>query len=82
MDYRNVFSRYIKPALVRCGLGHINYQAMRRTSASQRLAAEVNAKTRSDIMGHSVDVNSNVYPQTPFDVKQKAMRKLEKRLVQ
>jgi integrase len=82
MDYRNVFTRYIKPALVRCGLGHINYQAMRRTCASQQHAAEVDAKTRSDIMGNTVDVNENVYTQTPFDIKQKAMRKLEKRLLQ
>ncbi len=81
MDYRNVFARYIKPALVRCGLGHINYQAMRRTCASQQHAAKVDAKTRSDIMGNSVDVNENVYTQTPFDVKQKAMKKLEKRLL-
>jgi hypothetical protein len=55
---------------------------MRRTSASQQKAAKVDAKTRADIMGHSVDVNENEYTQTPFDVKQKAMKKLEKRLVQ
>ena len=41
----------------------------------------MNAKTRSDLMGNSVDVNENVYTQTPFDVKQKATRKLEKRLL-
>jgi len=82
MDYRNVFARHIKPALVKCGLEHINYQAMRRTCATEQHAANVDAKTRSDIMGHSVDVNENEYAQTPFDVKQKAMKKLEKRLVQ
>ncbi len=81
MDYRNVFTRNIKPALMKCGLENINYQAMRRTFASQQHASGVNAKTRSDLMGNTVDVNENVYTQTPFDVKQEAMRKLEKRLV-
>jgi integrase len=63
------------------GLGHINYQAMRRTFASQGKASGVDAKTRSDIMGHSVDVNENQYAQTPFDVKEEAMRLVEKRLL-
>jgi hypothetical protein len=54
---------------------------MRRTFASQGKASGVDAKTRSDIMGHSVDVNENQYAQTPFDVKEEAMRKVEKRLL-
>jgi len=41
----------------------------------------VDAKTRSDIMGHSVDVHENEYAQTPFDVKEEAMRTVEKRLL-
>ena len=44
MDYRNVFRRYIKPALEKIGLTEINYQAMRRTSATQQKAANVDAK--------------------------------------
>jgi len=82
MDYRNVFRRYIQPMLKKCGLSEINYRAMRRTSATQQKAANVDAKTRADIMGHSVDVNENEYTQTPFDIKQRAMKRLEKRLVQ
>jgi integrase len=81
MDYRNLFRRYLKPALVRCGLGHVNYQAMRRTFSSQHEAAGSSVQTRADLMGHGVNVNANDYTQTPFDIKQKAMRKLEKRLV-
>jgi integrase len=82
LDYRNVFRRKIQPALVKCGLGGINFQAMRRTFASQGKASGVDAKTRSDIMGNTVDVNENEYTQTPFDVKKKAMRKVEKRILQ
>ena len=79
--YSNIFRRKIGPALKSIGLGHINYQAMRRTFASQGKASGVDAKTRSDIMGHSVDVNENQYAQTPFDVKEEAMRLVEKRLL-
>jgi integrase len=82
LDYRNVFYRKIRPALVRIGLGKINYQAMRRTFASAGKGSGMDPKTRSDIMGHTVDVNENVYPQTPFDAKKRAMQKMEKRLLQ
>ena len=79
--FSNVFRRIIKPALKSIGLGHINFQAMRRTFATQSKAGGVDAKTRADIMGHSVDVNENQYTQTPFDVKEQAMGKVEKRLL-
>jgi len=81
LRYSNVFRRKIRPALAKIGLGHINFQAMRRTFASQSHAGGVNAKIRSDIMGNTVDVNENEYTQTPFDVKQKAMQQVEKRLL-
>lgn len=55
---------------------------MRRTFSSQAEASGMNAETRSDLMGHSVDVNVNVYTQQDFEIKEKAMRKLEKRLLQ
>jgi hypothetical protein len=70
--YSNVFRRTMRPGLKRIGLGHINLQAMRRTFASQGKASGVDAKTRSDIMGHSVDVHENEYDQTPFDVREEA----------
>jgi integrase len=79
--FSNVFRRKIRPALMKIGLGHINFQAMRRTFATEGHAAEVNAKVRSDIMGNTVDVNENEYAQTPFDVKREAMWKVEKRLL-
>jgi integrase len=82
VSYSNVYRRYIKPALLKCGLVGINYQAMRRTFASQANASGMAAKTRADIMGHSVDVNVNVYTQADDKIKEKAMQKLEKRLLQ
>jgi integrase len=64
--------------LTKCCLEGINFQAMRRTTSSRLKGSGVDAKTRSDIMGHTVDVNENEYTQTPFEEKKKAMKKLEK----
>jgi hypothetical protein len=54
---------------------------MRRTCSTQQAAAKVDAKTRSDILGHSVVVDENEYVQTPCEVKKDAMKKLEEQLV-
>jgi integrase len=78
--FANVFRRKIKPVLAKLGIAHINWQAMRRTFAS--LSSDyVDAKTRSDIMGNTVDVNENVYNQTPFESKKRAMQRVEKHLL-
>jgi integrase len=82
LSYSNVYRRSIRPVLDACGLKGINYQAMRRTFSSEADADGMDAKARSDIMGHSVDVNVNVYTQKDFESKEKAMQKLEKRLLQ
>jgi hypothetical protein len=53
---------------------------MRRTCSTQQAAA-IDAKTRSNILGHSVGVQENEYVQTPFEVKKDVTEKLEERLV-
>jgi len=55
---------------------------MRRTFSSEADASGMETKSRAELMGHSVDVNVNVYTQKDFASKEKAMRKLEKRLLQ
>ena len=77
LDYRNLFYRNIRPALIRNGLGHINYQAMRRTFSSLCEDCGISLQTRSEIMGHDTDVDANEYTQTPFDAKLRAMQQLE-----
>jgi integrase len=79
--YSNIFRRIIGPALKRIGLEHINYQAMRRTFATQGEASGVDAKVRAVLMGHDPAVNDRQYAQTPFDLKEEAMRKVENRLL-
>ena len=57
IDYANVFRRRIRPALERAGLDWVNFQAMRRTSATELGQVESDARVRAEIMGHSVDVH-------------------------
>jgi integrase len=80
IDPANVYRRRIRPALTNLGLGWVNYQVMRRTASTNMKLAGVDPKTRADLLGHNVDVNENVYTQTPLKERQKAMEKLDKHL--
>ncbi len=80
IDYANVFRRRIRPALAKAGLRWVNFQVMRRTSATELGQVEGDARVRAEIMGHSVDVHENQYRQAPKEAKQRAMKKLGERL--
>lgn len=80
IDYSNVFRRRIRPALSKAGLAWVNFQSMRRTSATELGQAEPDARVRADLMGHSVDVHENQYRQAPIEAKRRAKRNLEDRL--
>jgi integrase len=80
IDYSNVFRRRIRPALSKVGLAWVNFQSMRRTSATELGQAEPDARVRADMMGHSVDVHENEYRQAPIEAKRRAKRSLEGRL--
>jgi integrase len=80
IDYPNVFRRRIRPALERAGLRWVNFQAMRRTSASELGEVERDPKVRAELLGHSVDVHENEYRQTSIDTKRRAKKALEDRL--
>jgi integrase len=80
IDYGNVFRRRIRPALAKAGLEWVNFQAMRRTSATELGQVEKDARVRAEIMGHSVDVHENEYRQAPMKAKQRAMKRLGERL--
>jgi len=73
----NCWRRWIKPRLRDIGLEWINFQVMRRTSASRMHESGVNPKEVADQLGHSVDVDVNVYTQTSIEARQKAMNALE-----
>ena len=57
----STWRRRITPRLKLAGLNWVNFQVMRRTHASLMRELEVDPKIVADQLGHSVDVNLNVY---------------------
>lgn len=73
----NVWRRNIQPKLERVGLGWVNFQVMRRTHASLMSDLGVEGKLVADQLGHSLDVNQNVYTQSAVSKRQVAVNQLE-----
>ena len=73
----NCWRRWIKPRLTSIGLDWINFQVMRRTHASRMRELGVDPKTVADQLGHSVEVDVNVYTQTSIEARRKAVNALE-----
>jgi integrase len=80
LSYSNVYRRRIQPAFSQIGLGHVNFQILRRTWVTEFSAAERDPNVRAQLAGHSVDVHENEYRQPQPIVLKRAMRKLERRL--
>jgi integrase len=76
----NVWRRHIQPKLETVGLGWVNFQVMRRTHATLMNGLGVAGKLVADQLGHTLDVNQNVYTQSPVGVRQVAVNQLEKSL--
>jgi integrase len=74
----NVWRRSIGPALEKAGLGWVNFQVMRRTSATLLNAVGGNGKLVADQLGHSLDTSQNVYVQSPIDVRIPILNELER----
>ena len=68
------------PRLDKAGLGWANFLVMRRTHATLMKALGVDGKLVADQLGHSLDVNQNVYTQSPVESRLDAVNKLEKSL--
>jgi len=69
------------PVLSKAGLGWANFLVMRRTHASLMKELGVDGKLVADRLGHSLDVNQNVYTQSPVESRLQAVNKLEKSLL-
>jgi len=74
----NCWRRHFLPRLLPVGLGWGNFQVMRRTHSSLLDDAGVDPQVRAEQMGHSVDVNENVYTHASFGRRLKAVNDLEK----
>ena len=77
----NVWRRYIRPKLVDLGLKWVNFQVLRRTHSTLMRELNVDPKLVADQQGHTVDVNLNVYTETPVALKKQAVDSLESRLI-
>ena len=78
----NLWRRYIAPRLKNAGLGWINFQVMRRTHASLMNRLEVDPKVVAEQLGHTLDVNLNVYTKAGLDRRKDAVDLLESALAE
>ena len=76
----NCWRRSMQPKLAKVGLGWANFLVMRRTHATLMKALGVDGKLVADQLGHSLDVNQNVYTQSPVESRLAAVNQLEKSL--
>jgi len=74
----NCWRRKFLPKLQEAGLDWVNFQVMRRTHSSLMRELGVDPKLVADQLGHTLDVNLNVYTETDLGQKREAVNSLEK----
>lgn len=74
----NCWRRSFLPKLKSVGLVWANFQVMRRTHSSLLKELDVDPQVRAEQMGHTVDVNENVYTITSLKRRREAVNALEK----
>jgi integrase len=77
----NILRRRIVPRLVAVGLAWVNFQVMRRTPSTLMNNMGVEGKLVADQLGHSLDVNQNVYTKSPVERRKVIVDQLERALV-
>jgi integrase len=76
----NCWRRSMHPALAKVGLDWANFLVMRRTHATLMKALGIDGKLVADQLGHTLDVNQNVYTQSSVEIRQAALNQLEQSL--
>ena len=74
----NCWRRGFLPKLKPVGLAWVNFQVMRRTHSSLLKELDVDPHVRAEQMGHTIDVNENVYTITSLKRRKDAVNALEK----
>jgi integrase len=77
----NFLRRSLQPKLKNVGLAWVNFQVMRRTHSTLMNNMGIEGKLVADQLGHSLDVNQNVYTQSPVERRKVAIDQLETALV-
>jgi integrase len=73
----NCWRRSFLPKLEPVGLAWANFQVMRRTHSTLLKELDVDPHVRAEQMGHTVDVNENVYTVTSLKRRREAVNALE-----
>ena len=73
----NCWRRSFLPKLQPVGLAWANFQVMRRTHSTLLKELDVDPHVRAEHMGHTVDVNENVYTVTSLKRRREAVNSLE-----
>ncbi len=76
----NCWRRHFAPQLKAVGLDWVNFHVMRRTHSSLLKELDVDPKVRAEQMGHTVDVNENVYTRSSLKSRREAVNRLENAL--
>ena len=74
----NCWRRSFLPKLKPLGLAWANFQVMRRTHSSLLKELDVDPQVRAEQIGHTIDVNENVYTITSLSRRRDAVNTLEK----
>jgi integrase len=76
-----VWRRHVLPKLKTKKLEWVNFQVLRRTHSSLMREENIDPKVVADQLGHTLDVNLNVYTQTSLENRLRAVETLEASLV-
>ena len=76
----NCWRRHFAPQLKTVGLDWVNFQVMRKTHSCLLKELDVDPQVRAEQMGHTVDVNENVYTRTSLERRREAVNRLESAL--
>ena len=77
----NILRRRIRPKLATVGLTWVNFLVLRRTHSTLMNNLGVEGKLVADQLGHSLDVNQNVYTKSPVERRKVIVDQLERVLV-
>jgi len=78
----NCWRRHFAPRLKSAGLEWVDFHVMRRTHSSLMREKNVDPKLVADQLGHSLDVNLNVYTDTALRLRKEAADALEHEIEQ
>ena len=76
----NCWRRGFAPRLKPVGLDWVNFLVMRKTHSCLLKELDVDPQVRAEQMGHTVDVNQNVYTRSSLERRREAVNKLESAL--